>query len=152
MRPRFKVAIIVGAVAFVLNIIVAGALGICGPLVALAAGAIAGLFATQREQPTSQGDGARAGAAAGVVVGGFTLVGQIVGSLVVLVLLQFAGLQLPFGSTPPPGADAAVVAAYYLSGAGVATCLGVVGLMTAALGGAGGGYLGARPRTTTDAI
>jgi hypothetical protein len=151
VRPRIIVAVIVGAAALIVNTIVSGFLGICGPFVSLVAGAIAGFFASRQEQPASQRDGARLGAISGLLVGAFTLVAQMVGALAALVLVQVTGIQLPFGSVPPPGASAPIQATYYLAGTGVAACLGVVGFLVAALGGAGGGYLGTRPRATPDA-
>lgn len=142
MRPWIKFGLIVGIIGLILNICVAAALGICGPVVALLAGVVAGFLAAQQEGVTVKGDGARVGAMSGGIAGALVLIGQLIGGLGVLVLVQYADITPIFGSIPPPGADASAQMLYYVSGLGVGMCFGVIGIVTAALGGAAGGYLG----------
>lgn len=145
MRPAIKVGLVVGVIALLVNLVVAAAFGICGPFVALVAGALAGLFSSQRQMAASRGDGLRIGVTSGAIAGAMTLVGQIVGAVGALALFQFGGLKMPFGSVPPVGADPSLHAIYYLTGAGTGACFGIVGLILAAAAGAGAGYLAARP-------
>jgi hypothetical protein len=141
MRPRIKIGLIVGGIGLILNCIVAAAFGVCGPLLALAAGATAGYIASQQEKPPSKADGARLGATAGGIAGALVFVGQIVGAIGVLAFFQVTGIHLPFGNAPAPSSDAPMMIAYYLSGLGVGICFGTLGIGAAALGGGGAGYL-----------
>jgi len=143
MRPRVKIGLIVGGIGLILNSIVAAAFGVCGPLLALAAGATAGYIASQKEKPASKADGARLGATAGGTAGALVFVGQIVGAIGALAILQLTGLQIPFTNAPAPVSDAPMLIAYYLSGLGVGICFGTLGIVAAALGGGGAGYLAA---------
>ena len=70
MQPRMRMGLIVGVIGLALNVCVSGFIGLCGPLVSLIAGAVAGFFAAQQEKLGTKGEGARAGAIAGAVAGG----------------------------------------------------------------------------------
>jgi hypothetical protein len=142
VKPRVKYGLIVGIIGLMLNACVSAALGLCGPLLALLAGGAAGFLAAQGERASSQTDGARLGAVAGGIAGALTLIGQLLGGVGMLVLFQRSGLSLPFGTIPDPSADASRQLMYYISGLGLGTCLGLTGVVLAALGGAGAGYLG----------
>ena len=67
MQPRVKYGLIVGIVGMILNICVAAALGVCGPLMALVAGAAAGFLAAREERAADKADGARLGAISGTI-------------------------------------------------------------------------------------
>ena len=142
MQPRTRVGLIVGVIGLVLNVCVSGAVGLCGPFVSLLAGAVAGFFAAQQEKLATKGDGARAGATAGAIAGGLIIIGQLIGGVAALFLLQNTGAQLPFGQIPSAADGATSQIIFYLSGAGTALCFGVVGAALAAAAGAGAGYLG----------
>ena len=142
MQPRVRLGLIVGVIGLVLNTCVAGAVGLCGPFVSLIAGAAAGFFAAQQEKLPNKRDGARAGATAGAIAGALIIIGQVIGGIAALALLQARGVSVPFGSIPSTGADASSQMIYYLSGAGTALCFGIVGAALAAAVGAGAGYLG----------
>jgi hypothetical protein len=142
VKARVKYGLIVGLAGLVLNACVSAAVGLCGPFLALLAGGAAGFLAAQGETANSQAHGARMGAVAGGIAGVLTLVGQLLGGLGMLVLFQLSGLSLPIGTIPDLSADPSRQLMYYTSGLGVGTCLGLVGILLAALGGAGAGYLG----------
>lgn len=144
MKPHVKFGLIVGAIGAALNICVATVMGLCGPGVALIAGAIAGfLAAKQAETLLSKSDGARMGGIAGAIAGSLILVGQLLGAIGALILIQQTGMELPVGSVPPAAAEAAEQVGYYLGGLGTGVCFGVIGIVVAGLAGAAGGYLGA---------
>lgn len=141
MQPRVRIGLIVGAIGLVLNICVAGFIGICGPFFSLLAGGAAGFFAAQQEKQPTKADGARAGATAGGIAGGLIILGQIIGGVGALAYYQYSGTPLPFGAAPTTSAPASEMLVYYLSGAGTGLCFGVVGALLAAGAGAGAGYL-----------
>jgi hypothetical protein len=103
---------------------------------------VAGFLAAKQENPVTKGDGAKAGAISGAIAGALVLIGQVIGAVGALALIQFTGTQLPFGQVPPPSADASQQAIYYLSGMGTGICFGLIGTGLAALVGAGAGYMG----------
>jgi hypothetical protein len=144
VTPRVKFGLIAGTVGLLLNVLVSAAFGFCGPLVALVAGGAAGLLASQQEKSPTNADGARMGAVAGAIAGALVLIGQLIGGLGVLTLFQTGNVSTVFGPPPGSGSDPSLTAIYYLSGLGVAACFGMVGIALAALGGAGGAYLGTR--------
>jgi hypothetical protein len=141
MKARFKFGLIVGVVGLVLNVCVSGFVGLCGPLVALIAGAVAGLLAAQQERAGSKSAGAQLGAVAGVVAGGLVLIGQVLGGLAALLFFQFSGTETFIGQAPALGGDAAELFGYYLGGLGAGVCFGLVGVVVGALAGTGAGYL-----------
>ncbi len=141
MKPRIKVGLLVGAIGLVLNICVAGFMGICGPFVSLIGGALAGFFTARQEHPLVKGDGAKAGAIAGAIAGGIIVIGQIIGGVIALAFVQFNGKSI-FGAVPPPTADASQQVIYYVTGMFTGLCFGLVGAVLAALAGAAAGYFG----------
>lgn len=145
MQARTRMGLIVGAIGLVLNICVAGFLGICGPVVSLIAGGVAGYLAAQREQPFTKNEGARVGATAGGIAGALIIIGQLIGGVVSLAILQAAGMETVFGQLPTdPGSQVGV----YAGGIGGALCIGIVGALLAAGAGAGAGYLATPDRPT----
>jgi hypothetical protein len=141
MKPRIKIGLIAGIIGLVLNACVATLVGLCGPAVALLAGAVAGFLTAQQEKPSSKTEGARAGAVAGAITGGLVIVGQIIGGIGALALIQFSGIRIRFGSVPTPADGVSSQVIYYLSGMATAFCFGIVGALLAAGAGAGTGYL-----------
>ncbi len=140
MSPQLKYGLIVGAVAFVLAMCVTFAIGICGPLVGILAGLGAGFLAAREVQAPTKGDGARVGAIAGGIAGAFTALGQILAGIgTLLFLLQTEATPL-LGQLPQAG-DSAGQIGYWLGGMGFGVCFGFIGLIVAALCGAGAGYL-----------
>ena len=147
MKPRTKIGLIVGIIGLVLNVCVAGFVGICGPVLSLIAGAVAGFFAAQQEKPPTRNDGARAGATAGGIAGGLIILGQIVGGIIALFYMQSTGLRSMFGQQLPDLASGpAAQIPFYVGGLASALCFGIVGALLAAGAGAGAGYLGTRER------
>ncbi len=141
MKPRVKYGLIVGVAGMLLNVCVSAAMGVCGPVMSLLAGAIAGFLTGQAEKAPEPGDGARLGAISGLIAGSLVLVGQLVGGAGVLAFVQFAEIPIGFG-TVPQTSDLVGTAGYWGIGLGVAVCFGLVGLVLSALTGAAGGYLG----------
>lgn len=142
MTPRVKYGLIVGAVVLFVNVCVAAALPICGPMMALLAGAIAGYLTAREEEPVGAGDGARAGAIAGLIAGALVFVGQLVAGIGVLVFLQTTDIPTGFG-TMPNLTETFGLLGFWVAGLALALCLGLSGLVLGALGGAAAGYLAA---------
>lgn len=143
MQPRIKVGLIAGSIGLVLNICMAAVLGICGPMISLTAGALAGFFSARQGKPASKNAGAQDGAIAGALAGALVLLGQVIGGISALAIVQLSGVQLPFGKVPPLSSDISQQAIFYLTGTATAICFGLVGVILSALAGAGTGYLGA---------
>jgi len=148
MQPRMRMGLIVGVIGLALNVCVSGFIGLCGPLVSLIAGAVAGFFAAQQEKLGTKGEGARAGAIAGAVAGGLIIVGQLIGGVGALFYLQSTNTALPFGQAPGLSDGVSSQLVYYLTGAATSLCFGVVGAALAAGAGAGTGYLGTPEQAT----
>jgi hypothetical protein len=141
MQPRIKMGLAVGAIGLALNICVSGFMGICGPLVSLLAGGAAGYLAAQQEKLSTKNDGAKAGAIAGGIAGVLVIVGQVIGAIAALAILQATGMQLPFGQMPS-SSNPSEMLIFYASGIGTGLCFGIVGAVLAAGAGAGAGYMG----------
>lgn len=139
MTPRVRFGLILGGFGFVLNICVGALFGICGPVVALVAAAVAGYLAVQAENPTEQSEGARAGAVSGAIAGALVLGGQMLGVVASLTLVQSLGLETSFGQIPTPEIEQTF---YWLGGLGVGLCIGLVDVAIGAGAGAAAGYLG----------
>ncbi|HAV79060.1 MAG TPA: hypothetical protein DCX53_17050 [Anaerolineae bacterium] len=156
MQPRIKLGLTIGAIGLVLNICVAGFIGLCGPVLSLIAGAVAGYLTTMQEKPATKSDGARAGAISGAVAGVLIIVGQILGGIGALIYIQSTGAPTLFGDVPSISSDPAQLVGYYIGGIGTGICFGVVGALLAAGTGAGAGYLatteqtGSIPPTSTE--
>ncbi len=136
MQPRTKIGLIAGVIGLVLNICVAWFMGVCGPVLALSAGVIAGYLAGQQEKPSTKNDGARVGGIAGGIAGGLIILGQIFGSVARLIYMQTTGAQIPFGQVPSVSSDPAMQITFYGAGIGTALCFGIVGLLLAVGAGA----------------
>lgn len=149
MTTQVKFGLIVGVIGLVVNICVSTLLGICGPVIALLGGGIAGFLTAQAEQAATRSDGARLGAIAGGIAGGLVFIGQLIGGLGALTLIQATGMQ-PFFGELPSASDPAGQLGYWLGGLGVGMCFGVFGLFLSALTGAGAGYLGTPEQTKFD--
>jgi hypothetical protein len=74
------------------------------------------------------------------MAGAIVLVGQLIGGIISLTIVQSAGTGTIFGAPPASGSTDQLV--YYASGLGVGLCIGLFGVALAALGGAAGGYVG----------
>jgi len=146
MKPHVKTGLIVGAVGLVVNTIASALLGLCGPLVALIVGAIAGLLAVGRVQGPTKADSAKLAAVAAVIAGLMTAVGQFIGGFAVLIMAQQLEWQLPFGQVPGASSTAAESAGYWMGGLLAGGCFGTVGVILAVLAGAAAGYLRAKPQ------
>lgn len=144
MQPRTRIGLIVGVIGLVLNICVSGFIGLCGPVLSLVAGGIAGYFATQQEKPFTKNQAARVGATAGGIAGALIILGQMIGGIGALAYMQSSGTPTPFGQMPDLG-DPAAQLGFYGGGIATALCFGVIGALLAAGAGAGAGYL-----TTSD--
>jgi hypothetical protein len=142
MQPRIKFGLIVGGVGLFVNLCASAAVGLCGPFVALLAGALAGFLAAQQEKLPAQSAGAKVGATAGGLAGGLMIIGQSLGAVVGLALLQTTGGNPFVGSGPSTGAPVEQ-AAFYLSGFGAGCCMGIFGAALAA--GAAAGYFATPP-------
>jgi hypothetical protein len=148
MKPRVKFGLIVGLVGLVLNICVATAVGICGPLTGLVAGAVAGFLAAHQEKVGQKGNGARLGAVAGMIAGALVLVGQVIGAVGTLAFYQFTGTPIIFGEIPSTSANISEQLIYYVTGLGTGMCFGIFGIVLAAMAGAAAGYLGTSEQPT----
>jgi hypothetical protein len=140
MQPRIRMGLAIGAVGLVLNVCVAGFVGFCGPLVSLLAGGLAGFLAAQQEKLSTKNEGAKAGAISGGIAGGLVIIGQVIGGIAALAIMQGTGTQVPFG-TIPDTSDPSGMAIFYASGIGTGLCFGVIGAILAAGAGAAAGYV-----------
>jgi hypothetical protein len=149
MKPFLKFGLLVGVIAMLVTIPVAALLGICAPLVAAIAGAAAGFLAVSSDKTLPKADGVKTGALAGGISGACTLIGQVIGGVAIMLIVQFTGMQLAFGSVPSASAEPAELIGYYAGGAGTVCCLGILGLALGAGAGALAGLLisrqGAKP-------
>ena len=152
MKTSVRIGLIVGGIAWLINTCTAFALGFCGPVVAVISGGIAGFLVAHREGQATKGDGAREGAIAGAIVGGWMLLSQMLAAVFNLVFVQQSGIELPFGTAPDPTAVSSLQALYYVSGLGVGACIGLVDIVVAALTGALAGYVGtaSQPALSSD--
>ncbi len=141
MRPRVRNGLIVGAIGLVINIFVSALVGVCGPLVSLVGGGLAGYLTASQEKLPTKSSGASAGAISGAIAGGLILIGQILGALASLAFFQITGTRVPFGEIPSTGAGLVPTLTYYLVGSGTGFCIGLVGAILAALLGAGAAYV-----------
>jgi hypothetical protein len=142
MQPRIKYGLIVGGITLLLNICVSTAFGFCGPFIALLAGGAAGFLTVREAEPTTRNDGAREGAVSGGIAGAMILIGQMIASIAALTLQRSSGIQPIIGTLPGIDASGSELALFYSSGIVIGFCFGLIGIGLAALGGAGGGYLG----------
>ncbi len=141
MKPAIKFGLIVGGVGLFLTACVGFILGICGPVVALIAGGVAGFLTAREVRPYTKGDGAKEGGIAGGVAGALTTVGQLIGGFSSILLAQVAGFSSPFGQIPTFDGPTAELVGYYIGGLLSGGCIGLVGLLLAAGAGALAGYL-----------
>jgi len=145
MKPRLRIGLMVGAVALIVNLVVAFILGLCSPVLAAVAGAAAGWFTAREENSGNKGEAARAGALSGVVVGSLMLVGQILGGLVVLFLMQKFDLPVAFTGMKPSDMGGAESAGFYVGGLFSGVCFGLLDMAAAAGAGAAVGFLTTTP-------
>jgi hypothetical protein len=146
MSGRVKWGVIVGLVGMVANLVVSFVMGICGPLVTLLAGAIAGFLAARSEGPGPRVRSAQAGAVAGLLAGGLMLISQVVAGVAVVLFLQATGLP-GLGGTIPANPTVAAQASFLVGALATGGCFGIIGLVLAALAGAAAGYLGGSGET-----
>lgn len=138
MAAKIKFGLIVGAVGLIINIFVSFLVGICGPFIGFAAGAIAGWLTVRADRPTVRNTGVSLGTQAGAIAGALVLVGQLIGNIGGLLFIQSTQTEPLFGELPQtPEAQAG----FWAAGIGVVICFGLLGLGLGAMGGAGAGYL-----------
>jgi len=150
MQPRFKVGLTVGGIGLVLNSCASAVFGLCGPLVTLIAGAVAGYFTAQQEKLPTKNEAAQAGGIAGGITGGLMIIGQLIGGFGVLLMVQAMGTQPIFGTVPTFDSDAVSLIGYYLGGAGTGICFGLIGTFLAAGAGAVTGYISTPEQPPTE--
>jgi hypothetical protein len=144
MKPFLKYGLIVGVVSFVVILPVSILFGICGPFVSVIGGAVAGYLTAHFGKFSVKQTGAKQGALAGLVTGGFTLIGQIVSGLVALFMAQSTAMESIMGSIPNTTDPAVTQTVYYFSGIIAGGCFGLIGLGLAAGFGALLGYFGTK--------
>lgn len=136
MKPRVKNGLIAGLAGLVAGAgLTIGVSGLCGPLVALLMGALAGHFTVREEHPATPREGARLGAISGATAGALML---LMGALRLLSLpAQIQALPVP------PEAELSPL--LYFLALSASALLVVIGLalangLLAALAGAAAGY------------
>ena len=144
MKPFLKYGLIVGAVSLIIVVPISLLVGICGPFVSVIGGAVAGFLTAHFGNINIKKIGAQQGALAGLVTGGFTFIGQIVGGILVLTWIQATDAQLLVGEAPTFNSPATEQMIYLASGIGAGACFGLIGLGVAAGFGALAGYLGTK--------
>ena len=137
MAARIKVGLIAGVISLALTACLSSLLGLCGPVVSLIASGLAGYFAAKQEAPMSKSEGGKIGAIAGAITGGLGLVGQLLGSVIALTILPPLLESMGNNSySAMPGEPT-----YWITGFGTALCIGLGGVVFAALAGFGAGYI-----------
>ena len=138
MTPRVKYGLIVGSVGLFINLVVSTLVGVCGPLTTLVAGALAGWLAARAEARPIRSDSAKSGAMSGAIAGSLMLIGQLIGGIIALSLIQMSGAQPLVGHLPQNSGEQVI---YWIAGAGVGLCFGILGVALGAGAGAAAGYL-----------
>ncbi len=138
MSIRVRYGLIAGVISLLVTACAASVFGLCGPVIPLIAGGVAGYLAVRKEMPAIQGDGGKAGAIAGAITGALSILGQIIAGILSLALLP--SLSPGFSNLVPPGSESNPV--YWLSGVATSFCIGFVGVLLGAAGGFAGGYFG----------
>jgi len=141
MKPYLKFGLLVGGVSTLIIIPVSILLGICGPFISLLGGSAAGFLTAFFGKESDKRTGAQHGGIAGAITGGFTLVGQLMGGLLILTFIQVTNTPLLIGTVPNESAPVAEKILYYASGMGVGLCFGLIGIVLAVAAGALAGYL-----------
>jgi hypothetical protein len=139
VQKGMKFGLIAGGVGAVVNIMVSAVLGICGPFVAMLAGAAAGFFTVRGNTMSIQKEGAKLGATSGAIAGAVVLIGQIIGGIIALNIILASGTDVPFG-TLPDASNSAEQVGFWVGGLGAGLCFGLVGIGMGAAGGALAGY------------
>jgi len=145
MQGRYRAGLIVGAVGLFVVAIISALLGFCGPVVSLILGAIAGFLTIRMENPTDQGEGAKAAAIGGATAGALGLIGQMIGGIAALLFFQQTGTSV-FGQNIDYS-DSAQMVGFFAGGLGVGFCFGLAGAALAAGAGAAVGYF-ATPKSS----
>lgn len=143
MRPRIKLGLIIGAVGLVINVCVSAAMGICGPFLALIVGALSGFLTARQEKLPIKSDSAKAGAISGLIAGGLVLIGQLLGGIGALILVQMSGTPTIFGMKVPEMTGGPETFGYIFGGLATGVCFGLVGVALSAGAGALAAYLSA---------
>ena len=144
MNHRIRVGLFVGTVVLILTIFVTLLVGVCGPIVPLIGGAVAGYFAVKQEAPGSKAEGGKIGAIAGAITGLMGFLGQILGGVLTLTFLPtlIDSLGNP-KFLPAAGSDQVT---YWLSGLGTTFCIGIGGILFGLITGYGAGYFSTNDR------
>ena len=137
MAARIKVGLIAGVISLAFTACLSSLFGICGPVVSLIAGALAGYFAAKQETPVSKSEGGKIGAISGAITGGMGFIGQFVGSILALTILP--PLMASMGNNSFNAISSEPT--YWISGFGTAFCIGLGGVLFSALAGFGTGYI-----------
>jgi hypothetical protein len=145
MLPRVKSGLIVGVVSAILNIVISSLFGLCGPLFALLVGAGAGFWTARMEKAATRGDGAKAAAISGLIVGGCLIVSQMIAAVIALTITKASGMTPIIGTIPSANAPAAQQAIFWGAGAGAGFCFGIIDIAAAILAAAGVGALATSP-------
>ena len=138
-NPAVRYGIIVGVIGLIVNIFIAGFIGLCGPVTSLVAGAVAGYLAARAVHALVRGDGARVGATSGAITGAFVLVGQMIGGIAALLIIRSTGSAQINQLFEQQNGSAAQVG-FWAGGVAVSACLGLIGIGLAAGAGALAGY------------
>ena len=144
MKPFLKYGLIVGAISLIVIIPLSVIMGICGPVVSVIGGAVAGFLTAHYGNISVKNTGAKQGALAGLVAGAFTFVGQIVGGILALILIQATEASVLIGEAPTFNSPASEQMLFFVGGIGAGSCFGLIGLGVAAGFGALAGYFGTK--------
>ncbi|MEM8530026.1 MAG: hypothetical protein AAGF95_04235 [Chloroflexota bacterium] len=138
MQPSIKNGLIVGGIGFFITLVVSSIIGVCGPFIMLAGGAIAGLLTARATTYATQGACVKNSAISGAVAGMLMLFGQIIAAMLSLVILQATNTPPPFGSLPQSDAEQI---GFWIGGLISGFCIGGFGVLLGAGAGAGAGAM-----------
>jgi hypothetical protein len=142
MKQHVKIGLIVGVVGAVLNSCVSLLFGLCGPVVSIVAGIVAGFLSIHKQYGIEKKEAGKLGAISGAAAGAVIIFGQVLAAIGSLAITQAMGLPLLFNTGYPPTASDGIAAqiSYYLVGAVTGACLGLFGLILASAAGYGTAY------------
>lgn len=138
MTPKVRYGLLVGGIGLFVNLVISAAVGLCGPFVTLLAGALAGWLTARALALPVRSQLASQGAQAGAITGALMIIGQLLGGVVALLILQGLNVTPAFGRMP---ANQIEQVSFWAAGLGAVLCFGVLGLALGAGAGAGAAYL-----------
>ncbi len=139
MNAKVRYGLLVGGVGAFVNLGVSTLLGFCGPITTLIAGGLAGWLTIRKLSGVTRAEGAAQGAMAGAVAGSLMLIGQVLGAIGALLIMQAMAIDPAVERMPTSNIEQV---SFWIGGLGVGVCFGVIGLVLGSGAGAATAALG----------